>query len=200
MGIWAVPLLRQELVPLPLTPGRYPLVFGVWLDSEAGLPPLHHPVLYPQRLTPQASPKAISGRTSYLQPRLAFHPYPRVIQWLFNAKGFGPPSVFLRSSPCSGVDRLVSGLLWLPNTPYSDSVSLRLPTPLLTAVVKLGSHNNSPDHSSTGTPSPLIPNKSSRPTRARTACGCTVSGSISLPFRGSFHLSLTVLVALSVRG
>ena len=124
-----------------------------------GLPPLHHPVLYPRWLTCQASPKAISGRTSYLQPRLAFHPYPQVIQWLFNAKGFGPPLVFLRGSPCPGVDRLVSGLLWLPNTPYSDSVSLRLPTPLITVVVKLGSHNNSPDHSSTGTPSPLIPIK-----------------------------------------
>ena len=29
---------------------------------------------------------------------------------------------------------------------------------------------------------------------APTACKLTVSGSISLPFRGSFHLSLTVLV------
>ena len=33
---------------------------------------------------------------------------------------------------------------------------------------------------------------------APTACRLTVSGSVSLPSRGSFHLSLTVLSSLSV--
>ena len=33
----------------------------------------------------EASPKAISGRTSYLQARLEFHRYPQVIPALFNA-------------------------------------------------------------------------------------------------------------------
>ena len=46
---------------------------------------------------------------------------------------------------------------------------------------------NSSAHSSIGTPSP-------RQAGALTACRHTVSGSISLPSRGSFHLSLTVLV------
>jgi hypothetical protein len=32
----------------------------------------------------EASPKAISGRTSYLRVRLAFHPYPQFIPCLFN--------------------------------------------------------------------------------------------------------------------
>ena len=45
---------------------------------------------------------------------------------------------------------------------------------------------NSQAHSSKGTPSPH--------TEAPTDCKHTVSGSISLPSRGSFHLSLTVLV------
>ena len=36
--------------------------------------PLHLPVLYPHCLTLHASRKAISGRTSYHQVRLAFHP------------------------------------------------------------------------------------------------------------------------------
>src|ERR671929_1917367 len=44
---------------------------------------------------------------------------------------------------------------------------------------------NSQAHSSKGTPSP---------TRAPTACRHTVSGTISLPSRGTFHHSLTVLV------
>src|SRR3982751_2229541 len=44
---------------------------------------------------------------------------------------------------------------------------------------------NSQAHSSKGTQSPL---------KAPTACRHTVSGTISLPSRGTFHLSLTVLV------
>src|ERR1700753_440608 len=44
---------------------------------------------------------------------------------------------------------------------------------------------NSQAHSSKGTRSPL---------KAPTACRHTVSGTISLPSRGTFHLSLTVLV------
>src|ERR1700761_3466336 len=44
---------------------------------------------------------------------------------------------------------------------------------------------NSQAHSSKGTPSPL---------KAPTDCRRTVSGTISLPSRGTFHHSLTVLV------
>ena len=32
----------------------------------------------------KASPKAISGRTSYLRVRLEFLPYPQIIPWFFN--------------------------------------------------------------------------------------------------------------------
>ena len=46
-------------------------------------------------------------------------------------------------------------------------------------------NTNSQAHSSKGTPSPR---------RAPTACRRTVSGTLSLPSRGTFHLSLTVLV------
>jgi hypothetical protein len=42
-------------------------------------------------LLPGAAPKCISGRTSYLRVRLAFHPYPQVIPALCNGHGFGPP-------------------------------------------------------------------------------------------------------------
>src|SRR5215468_3601362 len=48
---------------------------------------------------------------------------------------------------------------------------------------------NSQAHSSKGTPSPP-----SRRTQALTDCKRMVSGTISLPSRGTFHLSLTVLV------
>src|SRR5205807_7688921 len=50
---------------------------------------------------------------------------------------------------------------------------------------------NSPDHSSIGTPSRY---RRQGRQHASTACRRTVSVSISLPSRGAFHLSLTVLV------
>ncbi len=49
---------------------------------------------------------------------------------------------------------------------------------------------NSQAHSSKGTPSPPAASCS----KALTDCKRTVSGTISLPSRGTFHLSLTVLV------
>ena len=53
--------------------------------------------------------------------------------------------------------------------------------------LNLAAYGNSQAHSTKGTPSPL---------RALTAYRSTVSGSLSLPSRGSFHLSLTVLCAI----
>src|SRR4051812_15588975 len=50
---------------------------------------------------------------------------------------------------------------------------------------------NSQAHSSKGTPSPTTPQSGAQ---ALTDCRHTVSGTISLPSRGTFHLSLTVLV------
>src|SRR4051794_35959850 len=70
------------------------------------------------------------------------------------------------------------------DTPYSDSLSLRLPLNGLTS-------RHVPDsqaHSSKGTPSPHDKSK------ALTACRHTVSGTLSLPSRGTFHHSLTVLI------
>ena len=55
-----------------------------------------------------------------------------------------------------------------------------------TIVLSLPHKSKSPAHASIGTPPPSY--------GAMTACKSTVSGSISLPSRGSFHLSLTVLV------
>ena len=70
------------------------------------------------------------------------------------------------------------------DTPYSDSLSLRLPLDGVTS-------RHVPDsqaHSSKGTPSPHDKSK------ALTDCRHTVSGTISLPSRGTFHHSLTVLI------
>ena len=70
------------------------------------------------------------------------------------------------------IDRPASGLFPATDSPYSDSVSLRLPY-----TVSLATENNSLTHYTKGTPSPL---------RALTACTYAVSGSISLPSPGFF--------------
>ena len=67
-------------------------------------------MLYLRFSTLEASPKAISGRTSYLRARLEFHRYPQVIPELFNARGFGPPRNFTFASTCSWIGHPVSGL------------------------------------------------------------------------------------------
>ena len=145
--------------------------------------------LPPVLLCFEASPKAISERTSYLHVRLAFHPYPHLIPAFFNIRGFGPPVSVTLPSPWTCVDHLVSGLRPHTNSPYSDSLSLRLRIHCLT----LHEISNSPVHSTKGTPS-LVIDSEEKTNGALTTCRHTVSGSISLPFRGAFHLSLTVLV------
>ena len=103
---------------------------------------------------------------------------------LCNAKRFGPPPEIIGASPWPWVAHPVSGLL------HATQIALfRLafaPAPQVT-LLNLATKSNSPAHSSIGTPS-------SRQVETSTACRHAVSGSISLPSRGAFHLSLTVLV------
>ena len=133
----------------------------------------------------EASPKAISGSTSYLRVCLAFHSYPQLIPAFFNRLGFGPPPCFTRASAWPWIDHSASGLL------HKLFALLRLgfpPAPGLPSL-NLAAYSNSQAHSTKGTPPPDL-------RQAVTACKSTVSDSISLPFRGSFHLSLTVLCAI----
>ena len=59
----------------------------------------------------EASPKAISGRTSYLRVRLEFLRYPHLIADLFNERAFGPPLGFTPTSSWTWVGHPVSGLI-----------------------------------------------------------------------------------------
>ena len=59
----------------------------------------------------KASPKAISGRTSYIRVRLEFLRYPQLIRQLFNGGRFGPPLRFTATSTCSWIGHPVSGLI-----------------------------------------------------------------------------------------
>ena len=66
-------------------------------------------MLYRLYLLLEASPKAISGRTSYLRVRLEFHLYPHLILKLFNAHRFGPPRNFTCASTWTWIGHPVSG-------------------------------------------------------------------------------------------
>ena len=66
------------------------MAFEVWLSLVTSRPRAH-PVLYLHKLLPEAAPKCISGSTSYLRVRLAFHPYPQLIPAFCHMHGFRPP-------------------------------------------------------------------------------------------------------------
>ena len=72
-------------------------------------PPRKFSALPPQ-ICIEASPKAISRRTSYLRVRLEFLPYPHLIPTLCNGCGFGPPLPLTAASTWTWIDHPVSGL------------------------------------------------------------------------------------------
>ena len=69
------------------------------------------------RLQLEASPKAISRRTSYLRVRLEFLRYPHLITTFFNTCVFGPPKPFTAPSTWTWIGHPVSGLLILTIRP-----------------------------------------------------------------------------------
>ena len=147
-------------------------------------PPRKFSALPPQ-ICIEASPKAISRRTSYLRVRLEFLPYPHLIATLFNGCAFGPPLPFTATSTWTWVDHPVSGLLRLT----------------IFALFRLG-FPSAPDLQSLTSPASAtrrtVLQKVRGPSfyRGSTACKHRVSGSLSLPSRGPFHLSFTVLCAI----
>ena len=61
-------------------------------------------VLYLQMDNSDASPKAISGRTSYRRVRLEFLRYPQLIRQRCNGGRFGPPFGITQTSTWSWID------------------------------------------------------------------------------------------------
>ena len=136
-----------------------------------------------------AAPQCISGRTSYLHVRLEFLLYPQVIPQFCNTGECGPRRTFTSASPCPWIAHVVSGrigaTLWRALHTRFPCGSPALP------LVNQATPMHSPDHSTKGTPSAL---GGTVPQWPLTAGEYVVSGSVSSPSRGAFHLSLTVLV------
>ena len=136
------------------------------------------------RLQLEASPKAISRRTSYLRVRLEFLRYPHLITTFFNRCVFGPPKPFTVPSTWTWIGHPVSGLLILTIRPIQTWFPFgSVPCQYLTllALVTRRTVLQKVRHQAL---SPL------------TVCKHKVSGSLSLPSRGPFHLSFTVLCAI----
>ena len=127
----------------------------------------------------EASPKAISRRTSYLRVRLEFLPYPHLITTLFNGCVFGPPRNFTFASTWTWIDHPVSGLPILTLALFR----LGFPSASYLLVLNLATTNNSPDRSTKSTRSPLN--------------GLSVL--VSTRFQVLFHSALAVLFTFPSR-
>ena len=116
-----------------------------------GMGPSHIQCSTSAQVLSDASPKAISGRTSYLRVRLEFLRYPHLIPTLFNGCGSGPPRNFTSASTWTWIGHPVSGLPALTLRPiqtWSPFGSVALP-------LNLASTGNSPDRSTKSTRSHL---------------------------------------------
>ena len=142
---------------------------------------------YLQETVPEAAPQCISGRTSYLRVRLAFHLYPQLIQCLCTDKWFGPPLRYYRSftlamgsSPGFGSNP--------SDFPCGYALfGLAFAMAPQASLLNQATEIYSPAHSSIGTPSSFRG-------RTPTVCRHAVSGTFNSPSGVLFHLSLTVLL------
>ncbi len=139
----------------------------------------------PPRDSYKASPKAISRRTSYIRVRLEFLRYPQVIPALFSGRLVRSSMVFyhhfnLPMDRSPGFGSTSCNYLALFRLAFASAPNLKFLTSLhnvtrRSVLQKVRSHTFN---------------------RVPSACKHRVSGSLSLPSRGSFHLSLTVLCAI----
>ena len=149
--------------------------------------PLDHSVLYHRWKTTDANPQTISGRTSYIRVRLAFHHYPQLIQSVFNRHWFGPSRSFTFAAACPWVDHSVSGVPHATCRAIHTRFRFGFGAAALTLL-----HMTTPR---------IILQKARRHpsllSRAPTACRHTVSG-IAIPLSGCFSPFSHDTCALSV--
>ena len=88
--VWVVSLSTMELIPHSLTPSAQWNGISGLIGFGRLTPPSPFSAL-PPSLAREAAPQCISGRTSYLRVRLAFHLYPHLIREFCNIHRFGPP-------------------------------------------------------------------------------------------------------------
>jgi len=97
-----IDLSTMKLISHSLTPKQH--LDGIQSLRGFGNPvrPLAQSVLYLRQTLLEASPKAISGRTSYIRVRLEFLRYPQLIPNLFNGYGSVLHETLLSLQPVHG--------------------------------------------------------------------------------------------------
>ena len=146
--VWALSLLTTKLISRSLTPSHHLSgILSLIGFGNLGLAPTPFSALPPVDSL-KASPKAISGRTSYLRVRLEFLLYPQLIPDLFNGhvvrsstRSYSRFNLSMGRSP--GFGSTAYNL-----SPFLDSLSLWLRTFL---VLNLAIYRNSPDRSTKST-------------------------------------------------
>ncbi len=111
MGLGCFPFDNETY--LTLSDSRQSII---WHSSLIGFSNLSTPSPFsalPPVIFLEASPKAISERTSYIRVRLEFLRYPHLIRYHFNGSRFGPPWRFTATSTWTWVGHTVSGRIHL---------------------------------------------------------------------------------------
>jgi hypothetical protein len=187
--VWAVSLSTTKLSPRRLT--RTPLPAGI--RSLVGVGNQHLAPSPSSALPPAAfacgctsmhfGENQLSPRSVGISPLSTAHP-PVLQHWWVRASTtcHSRFTLAMDSSRGFGSHRRYRSRPLQTRFPYGSP-----PLPAVTQATTM----LSPDHSTKGTPSALAPTSGEWPL---TACGSTVSGPLSSPLRGAFHLSLTVLV------
>src|SRR5437660_5242663 len=145
--VWAVSLSTTKLSPRRLTHVLLVVAFAVWLGLVTSTWPRAHSVLYlhDPACVHVAAPQCISGRTSYLHVRLAFHPYPQLIPPFCNTGGFEPRRPVRAASLWPWIAHVVSGRMRA--TTLVRPVQTRLPCGCPTlGWVNRATRMHSPDH------------------------------------------------------
>jgi hypothetical protein len=108
--VWAVSLSTTKLSPRRLThDARAAGIRSLVGVGNQHLAPSPSSALPPAVFLRLAAPQCISGRTSYLHVRLAFHPYPQVIPQFCNTGECAPRRLFTAASRCPWIAHVVSG-------------------------------------------------------------------------------------------
>ncbi len=192
--IWVVSLSTMKLSPHRLTHGSMILAFAVCLSLVTSTWPLAHAELYLQNTIPVAAPQCISGRTSYLHVRLEFLLYPQLIPQFCNTGGFEPRRTFTSASLWSWIAHVVSGRIAATCGSCKPTHALfRLGFPQAPELCRSLTRNVDALAGSFYKRHAISPCLLVQEWPL-TAGEYGVSGSLSSPSRGAFHLSLTVLV------
>ena len=113
-------------------------------SPSSALPPLLN--------TPRLALKLFRGEPAISRFDWPFTPIHSSSDTFSTDNRFGPPRRVTATSPWPRIDHLASGLPHATQSPYSDSLSLRLRAIQL----NLAAYSNSPAHSAKGTPSPCL--------------------------------------------